>query len=194
MARPQDGGYQPTLQPSPLPQWWIRHERKPVQYLYRAMRPDGKDLKWKSHKAQQCAPDSDSLRDHVARAIVCGSRKTSPFLHTSKSFHAALRFRHLGEARRNEADSIMVRLDLYKMYDLGALSQYTLIDMSTDAARHAFFSEGADGYTRFVRNELAPMCTYAEKTREVLVKWRGNVPKEAIEVPIIKFSIFFSII
>ena len=171
--------------PSIIPSWWPRERgtSNPLRYLYRAMRKDGLDLRRADHAAMSITdPDSDVLRHHVARAVVLGSQYRSPFLHTSVSFHGAHRFKTLGNSRRGEEDTIMVRLDLVKLYLLEALSQYTLIDLSNDVARKDFFVKGMDGYGEFVRENFTQMIKFAEQSKEVLVKWRGEIPIDALEV------------
>ena len=175
----------PGSQPTPeLPTWWPKEAdgRTPARYLYRSMRADGTDLNHLAHDAQTCHHDSDAMRVHVCQAVVEGSRVRSPFLHASLSFHGACRFKALGIANRGESDTILVRLDLRKLYEVQALSQQSFISLVSLPAIKAFFTKSQEGYGEYVRDNFTHMIKLATNSKEILLKWRGTIPTCAFEV------------
>jgi hypothetical protein len=67
------------------------------EYLYRCMRGDGNDV---VSCPGQNLPDRERSPErfayHVLMAIGHGSRSTSPFLHTSRDFQIAQKWKNLG--------------------------------------------------------------------------------------------------
>ena len=137
-------------------------------------------------------PDAHELRCHVLQALAMGSHKPSPFLHFSKSLEIAKGWHALARSGRQEVacQQCIVRLDLEKFLAecnrKGKSIADEAIDLSDEAAQKKFFTLAPTEYAKHSPH----LCTssnwrYLSKAaydEEVLVKWRGTLPLDLLEV------------
>ncbi len=153
-----------------------------VKYLYRSMTVGLTELEFEEFDQKNIRYDDDDLKPMVIQAVAEGSRTRSVFLHMSKTFHGAQRYRLMGSCSRGEAyNTIMVRIDVETFISSMAPSQQRWVDLSSNRKQHEFFTKGMDGYGRYVRENFQSL-ELALKAKEVLLMWRGSVPVECMEV------------
>ena len=160
------------------------------KYLYRAMREDSSEF---SHVPPPTAT-GPALAKIALRAIKEGSTERSPFLHFSSDFLLARKWFTKGKTLRQETQNYMCRVDITALETfrlsakLAASSQDfdqglfpgQIVDLSTEKAAKPYFS-------KYARDDdsLTPLLTslgHAHNVKEVLVAWRGEIPKRLFEV------------
>ena len=141
-----------------LAQGNCRGDFTPVKEVYRAMRPDLRDLQYAYHPAMGEDPELETMRIFVARAVTHGSRERSPFLHASKSINKSRRFAKLGINLRGETGNLFCRIRIYDMLCDGCLQPGDVIDVSSTAAVKEFFNKKTWRLRCVVRGQLSAMC------------------------------------
>ena len=110
----------------------------------------------------------------VLDAVLRGSSKRSPFLHTSTALRAA-RYFHV-----NDYSTVIVKIDLKAWLENEAHSQDPIIDpiidLSTQNAQQSFFGKSPDPYGGWYSDNFCQAMRMAAKAEEVLLKWRGAIP------------------
>ena len=138
------------------------------------------------------SPDAPELRCHVLQAVAMGSNEPSPFLHFTKCFHRAKDWHLLARSGRKElaCEQCIVRLDMTRFREYcekrGKNIQDEAIDLSDEAAQKKFFTLAPEEYAKHAPH----LCTVsnwnylkkAARDEEVLVKWRGTLPLDLLEV------------
>ena len=173
-------GSQPSIQP---PDWWPKWEKIPITHIFRAMRPDMDDLMFVPHACHAFDPNSDEMKVEIMSALVHGSKQRSPFLHGSISLSKAHRWSQLAQEHRGEEvrEQVLVKIDLWAWYQSGGVTQDMILDLSSPAAMNKVFKKGFYGYGDWCE-EASSELMLAVNTREILLKWRGSVPVEVMEV------------
>jgi hypothetical protein len=159
-------------------------DKKPVRYVFRAMRVDGDDLRNQDSHVRVIEPDGDQMRIEVIRSVAKGSIIRSPFLHVSTSLMAAHHFHVRAQSTHAELEEnqVLVKIDLWAWYQQCEVTMDMIIDLSTHEARKHYFEKGTDAYGSYVEDHFHDMIKYSEKMKEVLLKWRGNIPLEYFQV------------
>ena len=178
-------GSQPSV-PVTAPAWWPRSndgKKTPVTHLFRSMRPDLDDLVLKEHSARKLASDSDEMRVQVLRSVASGSEHRSPFLHASLSLTSAHTWMMLGRSNREEDPQrqLMARIDIWSWYQSGEMAADQIIDLSNMVSCHRFFTKAPDDYGEWFADNFSEIRR-AYSSKEVLLKWRGSVPLQYIDV------------
>ena len=113
----------------------------------------------------------------VVESVLRGSSKRSPFLHTSTALSAA-RYFHV-----NDYSTVIVKIDLKAWLENEAHSQDPIIDLSTHKARISFFGSSPAVYKDgFTEQEFCEAMRLANTAKEVLIKWRGDIPPKYFTV------------
>ena len=167
--------------------------------LYRAMRPDCKDLKLSTMNPPKLPPDD--LRALVVKWVTTGSTWQSDFLHCSWSLQAAREWhakaREDSNRHEDKSKQYLVCIDLFELYNTAKQNDQEMIDdvidISSDSKQKRFFHKGMDGYRDAGKKigfgsasswehhwNLCMRQAYA--AQEVLLKWRGFVPVEVMSV------------
>lgn len=162
------------------------------RYLYRAMTPCLTEFK---EKVSPPALRGVELARAVLRAVDEGSSFESQWLHASQTFNDARLWRQMGRAERGAMDTLMCRLDVVALREWAASSQgphatrevnfeqgmFTgqTLDMSTNNALKFFRAYSDDDG---VHDRIASALRKAKSSKEVLVAWRGFVPKRFFDV------------
>ena len=167
-------------------------------YLYRAMRADGKDVSEPHPVSSQVLSGLD-LAEAIFEAVERGSVKTSPFLHFSWNFTEARKWHMRGREDRGEKTGWMARVavdDLDALVQMPASSQgapassqgaleepYAVLgkrfDLSSQkAAANVFGKKLLD----VVSDRCARSLGISINQKEVLVAWRGRLPQGIFEV------------
>ena len=123
----------------------------------------------------------------VLDAVANASKQVSEFVHFSWNFEEARSWHILGRRTRGETRTMMCRVPI------GALSQAVLdferplrhleyVDLSDSRLSQLLMSPyvKADGQMKIL--PLLGALSHAEKVKEVLVAWRGIMPKNLFEV------------
>ena len=125
----------------------------------------------------------EQLAVAVLKAVETGSKTPSPFVHFSWKFEEARHWWVKGRSYRNVQDNIICRVDvqaLSQASDLSAtLDLLSYVDLSTQRSSQPYIAPhvGADA----VQDRLS-VLGHAHKVAEVLVAWRGHLPKALFEV------------
>ena len=172
-----------------IPAWWPRDlHGKPLRYVYRAMRPDYRDLFPCDDRRLSPDKTEDQFRFDVVKACVEGSTTTSPFLHASTNYFATRKWHIFGHTRRHERaeDQKMVQIDMWGLYQdwmeklisdphRSRLCEFWIIDLSHQKATKTFFSKAPEKYGPYVAAQFAEFCTNVHSAKEVLLCWRGRI-------------------
>ena len=175
------GGSQPRTTTVWTPPWWPKDgQGKNVGKLYRVMRSDLKDL-FPDRYREKCvctnAVEDPRLPRCVVDAVNTGSRTTSPFLHATTSFKSMWQWLQLGKHRNDAEWPPCVEIDIWGWFQSGDMPENAIIDLSTRKAQMKFF--GADYEKHGIdQSELMELMGHADRAREVLIKWRGEVPQK----------------
>ena len=158
------------------------NERK---YLYRAMTQDL--VEFDAQPASSQVFEKTQLAHLVLDAVANASKQVSEFVHFSWNFEEARSWHILGRRTRGETRTMMCRVPI------GALSQAVLdferplrhleyVDLSDSRLSQLLMSPyvKADGQMKIL--PLLGALSHAEKVKEVLVAWRGIMPKNLFEV------------
>lgn len=158
--------------PCKLPWWPLGAHDKPLKSIFRAVTIDLEEFDLEEeHPARDCVTPED-LMPHICYAINRGSNERSPFAHFSTSFDLC----------RTYLDDMVIECNLVQMYYAGALSQHTVIDLSTERHWRKLFGGSQDRFGDEVSSEMSKAIHFSTKKREVLVKWRGTLPIECMTV------------
>ena len=176
-------------------------------YLYRAMALDGHDLTT-PHPASSQGLEGFGLVEAIIKAVAEGSKYRSPFMHFSWDFVQARHWYMRARTLRGEQNNYMMRVKVSELQklaseekarrdadlqrsassqDRSASSQDNdpcailgqMLDLSTPkSARVAFGKYGSSDYVV----ERAHKLSIAHNHLEVLVPWRGCLPKGLFEL------------
>ena len=101
-----------------------------------------------------------------------GSNKESAFLHASWDFHEARLWYERAKVERKERNHYMVRIDVKK------LQPWAILDLSKKKAFNPHILPYKD--SERIQRVVWTMAR-AEAAKEVLLRWRGEIPYEAFE-------------
>ena len=157
------------------------------EYLYRAMTRDLSEFVVPaSASSQDGNPPNLSGRDLAftcLRAIEIGSHEASPFLHFSWNFPQARHWWVKGRSYRNEKDSLMCRVPVAALRRLESLEEVPPIGGYFDFSFMASSQALTTPYVHDLEVEKRlQYCGHAHQVKEVLVCWRGFVPRDLFEV------------
>ena len=150
------------------------------------------DLKCRWEDCMRCPSDSCELRKAVLDAVLHGSKKRTPFWHTSTSLASSYRWLSMAGYVEHSAttgsqpsgprpERVGIRIDIWAWYQSGQMPDEALVDLSTKPAQKRFFTREWDEYGHDV-DSANQALSFSDKTREVLIKWRGAVPLQCCEV------------
>ena len=128
------------------------------------------------------------------KAVASGSSVISAFMHLSKTWECARMFNSMGETRRGERGAVVARLDLKRLFEDGLVTQRDIIDVSSYSKWAKLFSHSSAFLNRATDDYVKDMfhdkhCEQnSKKAKEVLIKWRGHLPKRYFTVPSISSS------
>ena len=119
----------------------------------------------------------------LLNAVATGSRRVSPFLHFSWEFLEARLWHVKGRTNRRESRNLICRVPLAALSQAGnleaPLQALEYVDLSSPTAAKPHLS-------RWVGEEsvqqLLSSLDHAHAMKEVLVAWRGMVPRHLFEV------------
>ena len=182
------------------PPEWLKSMflKKPGMKLYRAMRPDLRDLKSQFEAGlHDASADADIVRVRALRAVALGSEERSPFYHASTTLQGARHWHFLGRQDRGEVagDQLLVQLDVWDWFQYeelqgrGEFKEDWIIDLSTRQSQERFFSKHLseyvnkdDAFAHRFEVEYEQQMRRALSCNEVLLKWRGLIPPECMTV------------
>ena len=131
--------------------------------LYRAMRPDCKDLKLSTMNPPKLPPDEE--RALVVKWVTTGSTWQSDFLHCSWSLQAAREWhakaREDSNRHEDKSKQYLVCIDLFELYNTAKQNDQEMIDdvidISSDSKQKNFFTkEWMDTGTRAKKSASVP--------------------------------------
>ena len=119
----------------------------------------------------------------MLRAVELGSKEVSPFLHFSWGFTEARHWYVKGKTYRGEGGNLICRVPLSALSqaaDLRSpLASGSYVDLATQASAQGYIAPHCK--TLAVEDRLH-VLGHAQKVKEVLVAWRGRVPRHVFEV------------
>ena len=150
------------------------------RYLYRAMTEDLREFVDVGGSPPWVR--GATLAKEGLKAVQIGSSVVSPFVHFSWRFEEA-RHWYIKGKRRGEVNNIMCRVDsqaLSQAPDLAsALSNLSYVDLSTQKSCQPYIGPWVGNGE--VQDRLEAIG-HAQKVAEVLVAWRGQIPRRIFEV------------
>ena len=155
------------------------------KYFYRAMTADLVEFDARVPASSQ-AKHGMQLAHSVLEAISKGSHFVSPFLHFSRKFMQAQQWKRWGESFRGEEDTLMCRIPksaLSQVHNLdNPLRIGEFLDMSDQSTSTPLIAPYhlADKTDRIER--LLGAVGHGHTVKEVLVAWRGSVPRSLFQV------------
>ena len=166
-----------------MPEFWPKDPKGNfVKEVFRSMRSDFADLQYEYHPSMALRSDSKEMRETVVHAVAHGSKYRSPFLHTSTSLFCARRWARMSTNLRGENESLFCCINIYDMLCDGSLQPGDVIDLSNHTALKAYFRGKPGDYGEFVEEHFQECCTFAQKSKEVIIKWRGTLKLEHLYV------------
>ena len=151
------------------------------KYFYRAMTQGLAEFDVQPASSQ--AVEGLPLAYLVLDAVATGSTRVSEFVHFSRDFMEARKWHAKGQANRHETDTLMCRVSieaLSQVHDFRrGLRNLEYLDLSSEQSWRPLFSEWAGD---IMLQPLLQHLGHAEKVKEVLVAWRGSMPKALFEV------------
>ena len=115
-------------------------------------------------------------------------KRRSPFLHASRSFLAADRFAQLAQLaqegkRKEDPDTqMMVKINIRDRWLQGEMEENGMIDVSSPKAWGRVVNEDLENYSEFLRQTFKEDVEVTRIAKEVIIKWRGQVPPQFMEV------------
>ena len=156
-----------------------------MRWVFRTMRPDMDDLRWEPHLVHTLDITSTEFAEVAMHSVTKGSAKRSPFLHVSLTFEGARRFAQLAQkgVRKESPDQqMMVKIHIYDWWLAGEMEENGVIDVSSPKAWGRVVNEGLESYSEFLRQTFKEDVEVTRIAKEVIIKWRGQVPPQFIEV------------
>ena len=174
------------------PEWWPRDGQSHLcTYLFRILRTDQTDWNSTDHEAKHMQDDGSQPRTikfvrEVLRSVRYGSGHgfDNPFCPTSTSIRAAREWRSKADdASSNQIQGreghfrVCLRIDIWAWFQSGTMPPAALIDLSTTAAQRKIYKSFAGTYG-MEDIDYGTARKWSIDCKEVLVKWRGEVPME----------------
>ena len=154
------------------------------KYLYRAMTPGL--VEFDAQPASKEGMEGVQLAHLVLDAVATGSKRVSKFVHFSRKFIEARLWHVLGSESRGETDTIMCRVPisaLSQVHDLSRpLRHLEYVDLSNLRVSMPLLSPYQKADRTMLIEPLMGVLSHAAKVSEVLVAWRGSMPRELFEV------------
>ena len=177
--------------------WPLTPQGHHCTYLFRILKTDGSDWVSTDHAAKHMGDDGSQPRaNHISfvrevlRSVRYGSDYgyDNPFWPTSTSIRAAREWR----SRADDVSSrqihgreghyrVCIRIDIWAWFQSGTMPPAALIDLSTIVAQRKIYKSLAATYG-FEDEDFGKALRWSVECKEVLVKWRGEVPMEYCEV------------
>ena len=151
------------------------------KYLYRAMTQGL--VEFDAQPASSQGVVGIQLAHLVLDSVATGSTRVSEFVHFSRKFLEARHWHMRGKESRGETGTIMCRvpiLALSQVHDLNhPLRRLEYVDLSSQGLSRRLIREWD---MEDLIEPLLPALGHAEKVNEVVVAWRGSMPKSLFEV------------
>ena len=158
------------------------------KYLYRAMTQGLVEFNVQPASSQltQGLAEGVQLAHLILDAITNGSKRVSEFVHFSWKFEEARAWHSKGKRLRRERDTIMCRVPisaLSQVHDLKRPMQaLEYVDVSREGLSGPLIRPWHSADSEMKIQPLLPALRHTEKVKEVLVAWRGSIPKNLFEV------------
>ena len=181
------------------PWWWpLTSQMNHCTHLWRILRTDRMDWKQTDHTAKHLPDDGSIQRSpkfvrEVLRAVRHGSIPgfDNAFLPTSTNIEASRVWRSRADnvnskqlQMREGHYRVCLCINIWAWFQSGTMPPGALIDLSTPDAQMKIYEQSADTKSLYGVNQsdYDIACKWSIACREVLVKWRGEVPMEYCDV------------
>jgi len=154
---------------------------KPLDELFRSMRPDFKDVVPGNWASTMPGHYTSAFKEVVVQAVEEGSGFTSPFWHCSSDPWKARSWMKMAEDRNLQrcGAGYMVRIRIWDWWCSGTMDEDAMVDLSSYQLAMKFINSAPK------RQNVSDNQNELDKSlgrREILLKWRGDVPIQWIDV------------